>query len=104
MHPVNDSSAAGSAVSSLDPPVTSRPLRMPRRAGAPKLLIGWPITAARGRGTADQPGISIWIFTSVSRPSAARSKAAMLSSKGRLSEISGFRSTLPAAISAMARS
>jgi hypothetical protein len=48
--------------------------------------------------------MSIWIFTSVSRASTARSKAAMQSENGRVAEISGLRSTFPAAISAMALS
>ncbi|SFC34789.1 hypothetical protein SAMN04488094_10462 [Tropicimonas isoalkanivorans] len=51
-----------------------------------------------------RPGISIWILTSVGRASTARSKAATLFSKGSVAEISGFRSTLPEPISAIARS
>jgi GMC oxidoreductase len=43
-------------------------------------------------------------FTSVGLPSAARSKALMLSSKSNVSVIKGLRSTLPEAIKSMARS
>lgn len=46
----------------------------------------------------------IWSLTSSGRPSAARSKAAIPSLNGKLPEISGLRSILPEAMSAMARS
>ena len=71
-----------------------------------------PDLAAR-RGSVCRPGAGgrhaqsaslICSFTSLGRASTARSKAAMLCSKAKVSEISGLRSTLPEAISAIARS
>jgi len=44
----------------------------------------------------------IWTFTSEPRPSAARRNAAMPSSKAKVALMSGFRSTLPEAMRAMA--
>src|SRR5262249_38502964 len=48
--------------------------------------------------------IRIWSFTSVGRPSTARSKASTDLSNGKVSEIRGFRSTRPDAIKLIARS
>src|ERR1017187_1581873 len=67
----------------------------------------WPRRFARGdseaRNTHDRDSsTAIWSLMSAGRLSAARSKAAMLCAKGKLAEISGFRSTLPEAINATA--
>ena len=59
---------------------------------------------AAGPGDASPRQSLICSFTSLGRPSAARSKAATLSSNGNVSLTSGLRSTLPDAIIARARS
>ncbi|SDF54343.1 hypothetical protein SAMN04488105_12810 [Salipiger thiooxidans] len=89
----------------------SRPRAPGRRASSPAggTTRGSPVTGPSLRSPGSDPGrrycgITICSFTSLSRASTARSKPAMLSAKGMLAEIRGFRSTLPAAMSAIARS
>ncbi len=89
----------------------SHPARDGRCRPSGPLIVGGPRDAGRKevqRRAGESDGIAghsrICSLTSLGRASAARSKAATLSSKGNVAVTRGFRSTLPDAIMASARS